>query len=177
MKDVNSFLTDDDGGLFDPRVREAMGPFALDADTAALEAAAAVRSAAQAVDRLRARGAEHRGLSTAALDLLIRLNSTAESLAIGELARLAGMTARNVTGLVDTLERDGLAGRVADPQDRRSVRVTITGAGREWVDAFRRPSDLAMAAIFRGFTDTELTQLRHLCLKVVDNVRELRPHS
>ncbi|MEU6670419.1 hypothetical protein [Streptomyces sp. NPDC046727] len=55
-------------------------------------------------------------------------------------------------GLVDTLERDGLARRVQNQRDRRSVRVRIAPAGRERLDAFRQPTRRAMSAVFRtGF--------------------------
>ncbi|OKJ15598.1 MarR family winged helix-turn-helix transcriptional regulator [Kitasatospora sp. CB01950] len=184
LKDVHNspapeptLAEDPDGHLYDPGVRESMRAFALGDDTLALEAAAAVRSASQAVDRLRAHGAGGRGLSTGALDLLTRLGNADEGgLTIGELARAAGVSSRNVTGLVDTLERESLARRVQHPEDRRSVRVTVTPAGREWLDAFRLPTQRAMSAIFRGFTPEELAQFRHLCLRLVVNQQQLEHH-
>ncbi|WP_310723380.1 MarR family transcriptional regulator [Streptomyces sp. N2A] len=88
------------------------------------KAAAAVRSASQAVDRLCSQGAAGRGLSAGALDVLVRLGAAPdEGLSIGELARAGGVSSRNITGLVDTLERDHLVKRVQDRHDRRSVRV------------------------------------------------------
>ncbi|MFI6511090.1 MarR family winged helix-turn-helix transcriptional regulator [Streptosporangium sp. NPDC050855] len=99
-----------------------------------------------------------------------------EGLTIGDLARSAGVSSRNVTGLVDTLERDGLVRRVPGRRDRRSVLVRITPAGRAWIDAFRRPTQAAMAAIFQGFTRAELTGLRHLCLLLADNQHRVSEH-
>jgi DNA-binding MarR family transcriptional regulator len=46
----------------------------------------------------------------------------------GELARGAGLTAGAVTGVIDRLEQRGYARRVADPADRRRVRVEVTPA-------------------------------------------------
>ncbi|WP_187344058.1 hypothetical protein [Streptomyces sp. 3211.6] len=81
-----------------------MEAFTAGGDTLALETASAVRSASQAVDRLRSHGAEGCGLSAGALDVLARLSTaTDQGLSIGELARAAGVSSRNVTGLVDTL--------------------------------------------------------------------------
>ncbi|MCF3182393.1 MarR family transcriptional regulator [Streptomyces polychromogenes] len=154
-----------------------MGAFARGGDSLALEAAAAVRSASQAIDRLRSHGASGRGLSAGALDVLARLSTaTEEGLSIGELARAAGVSSRNVTGLVDTLERDGLAQRVQDQQDRRSVRARITPAGRDWLEAFRQPAQRAMSAIFQGFTEKELAEFRHLCLRLVENQHRIEQH-
>jgi DNA-binding MarR family transcriptional regulator len=58
-------------------------------------------------------------------------------LTAGELATLSGITAGAVTGVVDRLERAGLACRVSDASDRRRVRVEVTkmfedNAGTIW---------------------------------------------
>jgi len=181
MKDVHnsSILPQDpDGCLYDPEVRAALARFARDDNTLTLEAAAAVRAAAHAVEHIRGRGAQSRGLSSGALDILLRLDTGSDDLgtSIGELAQSAGVTPRNVTGLVDTLEREGLAQRTQDPSDRRSVLVTITPAGRGRIDAFRRPTQLAMGAIFHGFSPADIAQLRHLCLRLVAGVRRVEEH-
>ncbi|MEU4732003.1 MarR family transcriptional regulator [Streptomyces sp. NPDC023588] len=179
MKHVHNLdlARDPDGFLYDPGVRDSMQAFSAGGDTRALEAAAAVRSASQAVDRLRSHGAGGRGLSAGALDVLARLSTAVdEGLSIGELARAAGVSSRNVTGLVDTLERDGLARRVQDPGDRRSVRATITPAGRDWLDAFRQPTQWAMSAVFQGFTEDDLARFRDLCLRVVENQQRIEQH-
>ncbi|MFD0531965.1 MarR family transcriptional regulator [Kitasatospora arboriphila] len=180
MKDVHmsrELSADADGRFYDAGVRASMAAFAVDGDTRALEAAAALRSATQAVDRLRALGAGGRGLSTGALDVLVRLAAEdGEGLSVGELARSGGVSSRNVTGLVDTLEGDGLVRRVRDTADRRSVRVLLTAEGRAWLEAFRGPTQRAMAAVFRGFTPEDLAVFRHLCLRLVDNQRRLEEH-
>ncbi|WP_245703809.1 MarR family winged helix-turn-helix transcriptional regulator [Streptomyces lushanensis] len=163
--------------LYDAGVRDSMQAFAAGDDTLALETAAAVRSASQAVDRLRSRGAAGRGLSAGALDVLARLSTaTDEGLSIGELARAAGVSSRNVTGLVDTLERDGLAQRIQDQRDRRSVRARIAPAGLAWLDSFRQPTQRAMSAVFQGFTEDELARFRDLCLRMVENQQRIERH-
>ncbi|MEU2718018.1 MarR family transcriptional regulator [Streptomyces sp. NPDC007205] len=166
-----------DGLLYDPQVREAMAEFMGGRDTLRLEAAAAARAAHRSVERLRTHGSEGRGLSAGASDVLIRLRTLGEAGAsLGDLARSAGMTPRNATGLVDTLEREGLVRRDPDPDDRRSILVRITPAGLTWLDEFRTPTQRAMAALFHGFTDTELHQLRHLCLRLVQNQQRIATH-
>ncbi|MEV6974908.1 MarR family transcriptional regulator [Kitasatospora sp. NPDC093806] len=184
MKDVHKSgepdggpLERDAGGrLYDPRVRAAMTAFTREGDTLALEAAAAARSAFHAVERLRAHGSEGRGLSAGALDVLVRLGAAEGGLTVGELARAGGVSSRNVTGLVDTLEREGLARRGADPRDRRAVLVTATPDGLAWLDSFRVPTERAMAAVFQGFSAVELAELRHLCLRLVENQRRVEAY-
>ncbi|MFI6155618.1 MarR family winged helix-turn-helix transcriptional regulator [Kitasatospora sp. NPDC051170] len=189
MKDVHKsqrLAADPEGFLYDSGVRVSMEAFMVGEGVLALEAAAAVRSASQAVDRLRSQGAGGRGLSAGALDVLARLSAAggegaeraegaegAGGLSVGELARAAGVSSRNVTGLVDTLERDGLVRRVQDREDRRSVRVLITGAGQEWLEAFREPTRRAMSAVFHGFTEEDLARFRHLCLRLVENQQRI----
>ena len=168
MKYVN-----DHDGLHDPSVREAMGRLTGGGDTSRFEAAAAVRAAAHAVERLRSSGSSSRTLSPGAVDVLLRLGTADGGVSVGELARAAGVSSRNVTGLVDTLERAGLVRRTPDPGDRRSVLVRSTDAGLAWVAEFRQPAQLAMAALFHGFTDAELSLVRHLCLRLVTNHRAI----
>jgi DNA-binding MarR family transcriptional regulator len=175
MNQVN-LAHDPDGTLFDARVRTAMSQFTQQKDTDTFEAAASVRTAYHALERLRSHGTDSRGLSSGALDVLIRLSALEDGSKLSALATAAGVSARNITGLVDTLERDGLVERIPDPTDRRSVLAKITTAGQEWLKAFRRPSQLAMTAMFRDFTPTEVTQLRHLCLRLVENQTLIEQH-
>ncbi|SDH13168.1 MarR family winged helix-turn-helix transcriptional regulator [Nonomuraea jiangxiensis] len=174
-------MRDSGGLLYDPRVRAAMNQFTdsdgdVDADLLAFEAGAAVRTAYHAVERMRAHGSEGRGVSAGALDLLLRLSTGDQGISIGDLARAAGVSSRNVTGLVDTLERDGLVRRVPDSSDRRSVLAEITPAGRDWIAAFREPSRRAMRAMFHGFTPDDLAVFRDLCLRLATNQRRIADH-
>src|SRR5687767_13556347 len=56
----------------------------------------------------------------------IDLVDQAGGMTAGELARAAGLTTGAVTAVVDRLEAAGLARRVADPADRRRVRIEAT---------------------------------------------------
>ena len=49
-----------------------------------------------------------------------------------------GVTARNVTGLVDALEHDGLVERLPHPSDRRATLVRLTVAGTAWRGSCQR---------------------------------------
>jgi DNA-binding MarR family transcriptional regulator len=49
-------------------------------------------------------------------------------LTAGQLAEAAGLTSGAVTGVIDRLEQVGYARRVADPTDRRRVKVEVTPA-------------------------------------------------
>lgn len=77
-----------------------------------------------------ARAFEGTGLTTARVHLLWTLQhagpSTQQSLAV-----LCGVTPRNITGLVDALERSGHVRRTPHPSDRRAVLVELTDSAVE----------------------------------------------
>ncbi len=52
------------------------------------------------------------------------------ALKMSELSDRLGVTARNVTKLVDALEQGGLIARQADPEDRRVTRVRLSPEGQ-----------------------------------------------
>jgi DNA-binding MarR family transcriptional regulator len=63
-------------------------------------------------------------------DVLVQLHRRPEGMTAGELTRELLVTAGNVTGLVDRLQALGLVERRPVPEDRRAVRVVLTGPGR-----------------------------------------------
>jgi DNA-binding MarR family transcriptional regulator len=71
------------------------------------------------------------GLSMAKFSVLSELTAEGEPLALCELANRLSCVRSNVTQLIDRLEAEGLVSRVADPQDRRSVRASLTPLGAE----------------------------------------------
>lgn len=81
-------------------------------------------------DRLETRLGEV-GLSMAKHSALSRLQEAGEPLTLSELAERLSCVRSNITQLVDRLEADGLVRRVADPDDRRSVRAELTPLGKE----------------------------------------------
>ncbi len=56
--------------------------------------------------------------------------ASADDVTAGDLARATGLTTGAVTGIVDRLEKAGLARRARDAEDRRKVDVRMTAAGR-----------------------------------------------
>ncbi|HEV2747228.1 MAG TPA: MarR family transcriptional regulator [Allosphingosinicella sp.] len=57
---------------------------------------------------------------------------------MAELAAAEQVRAPTMTRIVDALVADGLADRIADPSDRRLVRVGATDKGKELLEAGRR---------------------------------------
>jgi DNA-binding MarR family transcriptional regulator len=160
---------DADGRLYMKRLRNLFDP--LHVDMAAVEALTALRHSSRSLRLLQERWGAMHGLSEGRLGILFRLYRSGDT-ALGDLAEDLVMTPRNVTGLVDHLERDGLVTRVPDPEDRRSVRARLTDAGRERIEGIWREGLERQFEIVKGMSREDLAQLRHLCLLLVENARK-----
>lgn len=80
---------------------------------------------------LAARLTEASGMHPTDLRALRALDAVVdEPLTAGQLGRELGISAAAATGVIDRLEAAGLAERVADPADRRRVRVQLADAAR-----------------------------------------------
>lgn len=115
----------------------------------------------------------HRGLESQA----IKDGSTLpQRIVLGQLARHGGMSVKElsqkvglshstISGIVDRLERKGLATRIRDPRDRRITKVTITDSAKNHltniqrhrmfsgiVDAFNQATSGEQVKILEGLT-------------------------
>lgn len=93
--------------------------------------------AARAVEARAERALSDIGLSLAKLGALRHLVLADEALTLSQLAERHCCGKSNVTQLVDKLEADGLVERMFDADDRRTIRATVTEAGRA---AYQRAS-------------------------------------
>lgn len=164
---------DEHGRLFSPDMREIMTSGVPPEALPAVEAFAAISLAARQLHHRMERWCEREGLSENRLSILFMLHHIAAGVPLGVLATRLHVSARNVTGLIDHLERDGLVVRVSDPADRRSVIARLTPRGHEQVKAMQGGTFRWQQLLLAGFTPEELTQLRHLCLKLVANMQEV----
>ena len=168
-QDVHELARDDSGRLYSVRMRELFDP--LKVDMSVVEAMSALRIAGRALHHLHERWAEKHGLSEGRLGVLFRLYRCGPT-PLGDLASDLESTPRNITGLVDHLEKDGLVERVPDPDDRRSVRANLTEAGRARIQAIWKEGLQHQHHISEGLSQEDLAQLRHLCLQLVENARK-----
>ncbi len=102
------------------------------------------------------------GLSLAKLSVLDHLVQGGEPLPLGQLAGRISCVKSNMTQLIDRLETDGLVARVADPEDRRSVRAAITDEGRRRHAAGVRILVEQEQELLKGFKAAERKQLTEL---------------
>jgi len=87
-----------------------------------------------------------------------------------ELARRAGKDKPNVTRLLKILEDKALVTRHPDPEDRRSHRIHLTEAGIALKTPLLDLGARCLAQAARGLSGEELTTLKALLHRILDNV-------
>lgn len=98
----------------------------------------------------------------------IDLIDQAGGMTAGELARAAGLTTGAVTAVVDRLERAGMARRVADPTDRRRVRIEVTPKLWELTEPLMGPFIAESSKIFDNYTTEELERFSEFLRRVIE---------
>lgn len=104
--------------------------------------------------------------------LLLGLALRSDPVGMSELGEQLGMSPRNMTVLVDGLEKEGMVRRVGHPSDRRIKLVELTDTGRRMAEQELGPAQEAVAAVFDAFTPEERDTLFRLLLKLADSLRE-----
>jgi DNA-binding MarR family transcriptional regulator len=127
-------------------------------------------SLAAAIDRDCAALLAPHGLSEGRFILLFLLNASAYGLAPNALAEQAGVTRGTVSGLLDGLEREGLIDRHADANDRRALRVQLTGKGRCVANTASEQHGRWISSLHGNLSAPERKQLALLLEKVAGNL-------
>lgn len=164
---------DADGRLYDVNVRTYLASFLGEEKARRVEVFASVRWLVKELHQLSHPWAEQRGLTEGRIQLLMRLKWVGDA-PLGELAEALHVSARNITGLVDHLERDGLVERRPDPNDRRSVRAHLTEKGLETVSLIWRDMLESTLSVTEGIPQGDLDQFRDVCLRVIQQIKARR---
>ncbi len=83
-----------------------------------------------------------------------------------ELAEEAGVTRATMTGLIDTLEKDGIVSRAADATDRRTVLVAMTDSGRTLIENMLPDYFECVCEIMKPLTANQQKQLVGLLQRI-----------
>lgn len=90
----------------------------------------------------------------------------------GYLASAVGTDTAGITGLIDHLEKRGLAIRRANPSDRRATIVEPTEKGRSLLPGISGVFRSLQAQLLAGFSKEEATMLEALLQRLRRNVEE-----
>lgn len=111
--------------------------------------------------------ADHLGMNRTDMRC-VDLIDQAGGMTAGELARAAGLTTGAVTAVIDRLERAGMARRVADPADRRRVRVEVTPTLWELTGPLMGPFINESQTILDDYSTEELERFAEFLRRVID---------
>jgi len=88
-------------------------------------------------------------------DLMAQLFRHPEGLKMGELSRRLMVTGGNVTGISDQLETEGLVARTPHSEDRRSLVISLTAAGRRAFARMAARHEEWVAGLMGGLSESE----------------------
>jgi DNA-binding MarR family transcriptional regulator len=111
---------------------------------------------------LRRRLRAHFDVTLPRFDLMAQLAKAPDGLTMGALSRSMMVSNGNVTGIADRLAADGLIERIADPADKRTIRVRLTKAGRDSFAAMARVHHGWVAELFADLDPPAIDQLNGL---------------
>jgi DNA-binding MarR family transcriptional regulator len=108
-----------------------------DLDVAPMGLIGRMRRVSQHLARVMGETFARHGLSGASFDVLatLRRSGPPYSLSPGDLLATMMITSGTMTNRIDQLEKAGLVARSGNPQDRRSVLISLTEKGRAIIDA------------------------------------------
>ncbi|HXY71701.1 MAG TPA: MarR family transcriptional regulator [Actinomycetota bacterium] len=114
------------------------------------------------------------GLDHAEYKLLVRLRSCAPGAreSAGELSRALVMSSGGMTNLLDRLEERGLIRRISDPDDRRSVLVELTAAGKKTVDRAVSTEASREESLFEELAPGERKELNDALRRIMHTFEE-----
>lgn len=116
------------------------------------------------------------GLSQSRFGVLFQLaRAAAEGLTPSELAERVGVPRATMTGLLDSLQAEGLVQRIPSARDRRSLSVQLTPRGQEFVER-EVPSHCGrMSEMMSALDEAERALLDRVLDKLEAAVGGMRP--
>jgi DNA-binding MarR family transcriptional regulator len=111
--------------------------------------------------------ADHVGMNRTDMRCLDLIDQ-AGGMTAGELARAAGLTSGAVTAVIDRLEKAGMARRVADPADRRRVRLEVTPKLWESTGPLMMPFIAESQEILDDYSTEELERFTAFLRRVIE---------
>ena len=144
-------------------------------DASAMEVfSALLGTSAELLSAINSSLARH-GVSQARFRLLLRLRQAGpRGLHPHELAENLRIERASVTGLVDGIEREGLAKRLPFEGDRRSIMVTLTAKGKRFTDSLAPERLRRVAELMSCLSEAERKTLTGLLDRINSNMPAYR---
>lgn len=111
------------------------------------------------------------GVTLPRFDLMAQLEKAPDGMTLGALSQRMMVSNGNITGLVQSLVRDGMVERVDRAADRRTTFVRLTGAGRASFGAMATAHGEWLGEMFARFPATERAALMATLAALKTSVR------
>lgn len=95
-------------------------------------------------------------------DVAAALFRRTEPMKMSDLSKQLLVSNGNATTVVDRLEQEGMARRVASEKDKRVVLVELTPEGRAWFEDIAAAHQREVNTLFSNLGEEDLNQFRHL---------------
>ena len=102
------------------------------------------------------------GITLARFDFMAQLHRHPDGLRMSVLSKYLMVTGGNVTGIADQLEKEGLVERITEPDDRRSLRVSLTRKGRRLFEKLAATHEAWIVTLFAGMGAGDMRDLYDL---------------
>lgn len=100
-----------------------------------------------------------------------------DGIPISELARKTGLAKTTLTSMLDRMENRKLIERIHSSDDRRSVKIRLTGTAMGLQEHYRQVSEEMNQIFYKGFSDDEICALEAGLRKVLTNLTEKETHT
>ncbi len=98
--------------------------------------------------------------------VVLQILSQNNNCKMSDLSEEVGVTLSNMTGMLDRLEKEDLAKRVPDPDDRRINRIKLTTKGENVVKKILSRKRKNLTTILSKLTDPEKSDLLRIMEKI-----------
>jgi MarR family transcriptional regulator for hemolysin len=121
-------------------------------------------------ERLRA---IHQG--TARMEALSAIYNSPEATSQVNIARRLRIEGPTLTRMIDSLEKDGLVERLADPEDRRTKKLKVTPAGKAALEEIFAIADTYRKRLLVDISAEEVTMMNELLSGMLDKLDDGLP--
>jgi DNA-binding MarR family transcriptional regulator len=101
------------------------------------------------------------------------VDAAPERVRMGDLSSTLRVTARNITTIVDALEREGLLVRKPDPTDRRAILLELTEKGHAHVEHIHALQRELSERVFAPLNRHERSALHALLTRLASHLAQL----
>jgi DNA-binding MarR family transcriptional regulator len=107
--------------------------------------------------------------------LMVLMDAAGRPVRMSDLSTALGVTARNVTTIVDGLEREGFVARRPDPRDRRAILLELTEFGQAHTARVQALHHEVGESVFAALDATERRELARLLAKIAGTAADDGP--